>query len=142
MCSDLRALYMARYARGGRGELDPSTGTALYDCWGLAMAAHRLFGLALPDFSHDPDDVRAVAREFRAQAGTGLWERLENPEVPCLVALRHDDRAVRAVNHFATYIGEGRFLHILNEADVHVSALTDVTYATRVAGFWRWNGEA
>ncbi|GEB79214.1 hypothetical protein DDE01_06290 [Desulfovibrio desulfuricans] len=139
MCFSLTELYTARYAKGGRGELDPATGTPRFDCWGLVMATHRLFGVELPDFHHDPEQLLAIAREFRAQRERRIWVHLGSPVIPCIVALRHDARAVRAVNHFATYIGRGRFVHILNEAGVHTSTVTEAPYASRVAGYWSYD---
>lgn len=138
----LASLYTARYGRGGRGETDPATGVPVFDCWGLVMAAHEALGVALPDFRHDPQQVATVAREFKAQAASGAWERLDTPVAPCVVAMRHDPRAVRCVNHFGVYVGGGRMLHILDKARVHVALVNEQPYAARIAGYWRWNEAA
>ena len=136
----LRDLYTGQYANGGRGEKCPRTGVPLFDCWGLVMAGHEALGAAVPDFAHDSEDVLTVADEYGRQRDTGVWERLDAPVAPCVVAMRTHPRAPQAVNHFGVFIGGGKFLHILRGCRVHVSGVDQHPYRQQIAGYWRWRG--
>lgn len=134
---DLRGLCCGVYHDGGRGETDPVTREPRYDCWGLTMAVHRAFGIVLPDFVQPAEDAPAVAGTFAAEITSGRWQRIAEPETPCVVAMRH--RLVpEAVSHFGTYVGGGRVVHIAKAIGaVRVDSLYDVAFARRIAGYWR-----
>lgn len=129
----------------GRGEPDPATGLPVFDCWGLVMAAHTLYGVLLPDMGSSCFDARRIATLFSAELDSGRWVRLASPAAPCVVAIRNNPKAPDLVNHFGTYMGHGEFLHILEDQEGGASSplVSNVDahpWRRRIEGYWRWTG--
>lgn len=128
--SNFDDLFEARFADGGRGE-------GKYDCWGLAMEVHHRLGVELPDFDISCFDSGRIHSQVEAEKGR--WQKLEKPEAPCVVLMRYDPARPRFATHIGTYIGGGRFVHILLKTGVITNSINEMGWKPQIEGFWKWN---
>lgn len=137
---ELRRIFTGLYRDGGRGEIDMATGCPLFDCWGVVMAAHRCYGIILPDFVTPAEDAVGVNATYQEQvtAQAGHWLVLPEPAAPCVVVMAVCPDSPRACNHFGTYIGDGAFVHILSRQRVHVSRVNEIPWVRRIKEFRKW----
>lgn len=123
----------APFVDGGRGPHG-------YDCWGLVMAVFREFGLTLPDFEISACNAARVGGQIMAgmvDARSGrnsVWEELERPEAPCIVAIKNHPRMV---NHCGVYVGEGMFLHTMAKIGCVQDRIESPMWRKRLRGFFR-----
>ena len=134
MDSRLQSLCNAIYVPEGRGELVGSVHK--FDCWGFVMAVFNHFGVALPDYTEHPDNFDAVKKRYNAASSSALWERIDTPEVPCLVAMATVHPAV--CNHFGVYLGDGVFVHIQKECGVHTDRVDAAPWGRFIHSYWRF----
>lgn len=123
-------LFMAKFKNGGRGD-------GHYDCWGLTMEVFRRFGVELPDFNISCFDSPRINEQVDEQRSD--WTRLEAPVAPCLVVMRYDPSRPKMTTHIGTYIGDGKFVHILYKVGVAVNSIHDIAWAPQIEGFYKWN---
>jgi hypothetical protein len=132
-------LLFSRFVDGGRGEKD-AEGVHGFDCWGGVMAAFRRYEVEVPDFHEHPDNPIGIGAIFEEQAVSGLWERLDKPEAPCLVVMSTSLRHPQACNHFGVYVGGGKFFHMQRKRGPHLDKLDAPPWPRCVKSFWRWRG--
>ncbi|WP_027176448.1 NlpC/P60 family protein [Desulfovibrio aminophilus] len=136
---DFSRLFTALFRDDGRGEIDPVTRCPLYDCWGLVMAAHRLYGVELPDLGVGCTRSAAVHEVWARETRSPRWRTLDAPEAPCVVVLRGmAPGAAWARSHFGTYVGGGDFIHITRRRGVQSTSLAE--FAGKVEEIKAWAG--
>ena len=61
------------------------------DCYGLVMEVYRRFGIRLPEFDADYDDVEKISQIISCQQiRTSVWKKCDRAglPVPCILAIR------------------------------------------------------
>lgn len=115
-----------------------------FDCWGLTMEVFRRFGIEIPDYEPACDalskigfstgNIDAVITEKVVR-----WQRIETPEVPCLVIFTTDGGAPGMCNHLGVHIGEGKFVHTFAKRHTCIERLSHPFFSRRREGFYRYN---
>lgn len=107
------------------------------DCWGLFMEAQRRFGRTVPDYKVSCFDTPGIADAAAAEIA-GRWERIEDPEPGCAVAMALDPHMPDCCQHFGIYVGGGRFLHTIKKAGSSTASVHDPFWSRKVRGYYRW----
>lgn len=69
--------------------------TSGVDCYGLVMEVYRRFGIDLPEFTADFDDVEKINSLICTEAvKTSVWREVSKGEIsaPCIIAIRFGAR--------------------------------------------------
>jgi cell wall-associated NlpC family hydrolase len=135
---DVREFIGCPFRDGGRGEYDPYTRKAFYDCWGLAQAVFHKFGVMVPDYGRGISCFASAEAYEQFKRCIGDWVQIQTPEEPCLVAMRFNREAPEMVQHYGVYVGQGKVLHILNKTQSILSNIADTYYKRVIEGFYQW----
>lgn len=146
MDSTLLDLFNGKYERGGK---TPGT----YDCRSLFIEVmHRLgndirisdvehvaveqvaASLANNEYPYTNADSRVIDREIQS----GKWEKLDVPERGCAVCIALDAAKPDLVQHLGVYIGNNKFIHILQDRNVSVTDINDRFFRRKIRGYYRW----
>ena len=132
MINILSLMQNKRFVPGGRGPVE-------FDCFGFCAEVYRQFDLDLPTDYPAPVDNAERDREIRKAMDEPRYVKLDRPEVPCLVALM-----VRPpyVSHVGVMISPTEFIHIVDKSGVSVIEIHNEFWNKRIAGFYRYRGEA
>lgn len=108
------------------------------DCMGLAILAHKEFGIHIPDYNICSDDGEGIHNIFsHAKEGFG-WEEIDEPAVPCLAVMGLAPGMNEMASHVGTYIGEDRIIHTLRDQGSTVIKTTHPFFRSKILGFYRW----
>lgn len=111
------------------------------DCYGLVMEIYRRYGIELPEYTADFDDLEKVnALITDGVAMKSNWRRVEGEiPVPCMVAIRFGVPK-GMVNHTGCYIGNGRFIHIRQNIGVCVDCINSPAWKKVIEGCYEYIG--
>jgi cell wall-associated NlpC family hydrolase len=126
---DITDLINIPFSSDGR---DPKVSLS---CWGLVMEVQRRFGNIIPDYKIPAEASSQIAAAFALDVSQ--WERLETPEVGCVIALAIDSNYPGYVQHFGVCLGD-RFIHTLMKTNSHTVPMDHRFYARKIKGFYRW----
>lgn len=121
--------------------LDRGRSRSGMDCWGLAMAAFKAHGLALPDYGVPCDATGEVHSTMWAHAH--LWERTTSPTAPALVVMRFHPRFPKMCTHVGTLVetlGGPRILHIMRTTMSTMQRPDHLFFKGRIEGYFQWRG--
>lgn len=110
------------------------------DCQGLFLEVMRRFGKNILDELPKNYSSHQIARCITMKIISGEWQKQEIPAPGDAVALAIDPMLPNSVQHLGVYLGEGKFIHILEGTKVIVSRIDDRYYSRKIKGFFRWNG--
>lgn len=149
MASTLHDLCKAKYLRGGT---DPNIGL---DCKSLFVEAMNIYGnkvdvgdieiyaveevmaaMARGECAYTDVDSSMIENELKS----GKWEKLDEPIIGCAVIMALDSMKPDKVQHLGVYIGDGRFIHILETTGVIISRTDDRFFRRKIRGFYKWLG--
>ena len=130
---EIRRFIGIPFKDGGR---DPRIGM---DYWGLFVAVQKELGNDIPDFHISCFDTFTIGSSFEKETMT-RWERIEEPEIGCGVAMELDGKMPGCIQHFGVYVGGGKFIHTLRKVHSCVSSIHDSYWKTRIRGYYRWVG--
>lgn len=133
MDSKLRELFGAKFVDGGR---DPKVGL---DCYGLFVRSMAVFGNNLPDKSISAYATEIASKEIGVEIEE-KWEELSQPEVGCAVVMAIDPEHPDLVQHLGVYIGDGKFIHIVEKTGVVLTSITDRFWRRKIRGYYKWKG--
>ena len=106
------------------------------DCWGLCvMMAKEKYGYVLPDLNHDYTsavDSKSVSTLVEYSKLDG-WEKVTKYAAGDIVVFN----LAGFPCHVGTYIGRGRFIHILNGSHVTIETLDSIVWNKRLNGVYR-----
>lgn len=115
---------------------DPKKGL---DCWGCFYQVIKRFGANVPDYDQDCFDGFAIWKLFIG--AMDQWEKIDKPEPGCGIAFAIIPEHPDFINHFAIYIGDGKFIHTLETTGVLLSRVDDKYWKSKIRGFYRWKGD-
>jgi len=106
------------------------------DCYGLV----RLFySNELRMFPKDPmieaNKSSKVFAQFMIEISKN-WEKIEEPEEYCVVAMAHDVNHPKIIQHFGLYIGNGKMIHTLDKLGSHIVELDKYKYY--IKGYYKF----
>lgn len=142
----LHDLFSAKYERG-TGK--PGT----YDCKSLFVEVMNRFGnnVKTPDI-----EIYAIEQVLAAEArgeypyseadfniiqeelASGKWEKIDEPVEGCAVLMALDPHKPHVIQHLGVYIGDNKFIHILQDMGVITTKLNDRVFARKIRGFYKW----
>ena len=64
------------------------------------------------------------------------WDRIDEPEPFCVVAMAHSPRHPDLVQHFGIYLGDGIILHTLQKVGAHTVQLARMK--PFIKGYYKW----
>jgi len=100
------------------------------------MAIEQVVAMkARDEYPYTEIDAKIIEKEL----ASGRWLPLSEPEVGCAVVMALDPMHPDLVQHLGVYIGEGKFIHILEDMGVIVSRINDRFFNRKIKGFWKWN---
>ncbi len=146
MDSTLLDLFHSKYERGGKS---PQT----HDCKSLFVEVMNRYGnpVQAPDI-----EVLAVEQVVAAQAkgeyaythidsamikaeiDSGKWEKLETPVEGCAVVIALDPHQPDLIQHLGVYVGDGKFMHILQDMGVLTTRIDDRFWGKKIRGYYKW----
>lgn len=109
-----------------------------YDCMGLAVTAHKNLGVDIPDFLIDSDSDSEINKKFIEQLFSDSWERIEKPEVPCIVVFGFNQQDRNMVTHVGTYIGDNKILHTLEGKSSSLVDINHPFFKNKILGFYKY----
>ena len=107
------------------------------DCMGLAILAHKSFGIDIPDFNVESNNSDGINRAFENEDNGGQWTQLEKPEAPCIVVFGLAPGS-KMVTHVGTYIGDNKILHTLNTSYSCVIGMDHPFFSRKILGFYKY----
>ena len=144
----LKDLIGMPYERGGK---TPGT----YDCRSLFIEVMNRFGnkvivadieetaveivtskLAIGEYPYTESDNQIVNQELQS----GKWQQLDEPEIGCAVCIALDPHRPKLIQHLGVYIGENKFIHILERHGVITSRVNDLFFKRKIRGYYKWIG--
>ena len=117
--------------------------TSGVDCYGLVMEVYRRFGIDLPEFTADFDDVEKINSLICTEAvKTSVWREVSKGEIsaPCIIAIRFG-APPGIVNHTGWYIGNGKFIHIRENIGVCIDHIESPAWRKVIVGFYEYIGD-
>lgn len=129
MC-DFDDLIGKPFADGGRG---PDA----FDCFGLHLEIRRRLGLPCPDYHISALAAARVAALIEAEAAS-TWRWQPVPPEPYALMVMKNGPVYKA--HVATYMGDGRFLHITRRMPAAYGRINDPAWRRRIVGYYRYVG--
>ena len=146
MDSILHDLFGAKYERR-------SGNPGSYDCKSLFVEVMNRYGneISTPDI-----EVLAIEKVLAAQArgeyayteidaamiqaeiDSGKWEQIDNPEPGCAVTIALDPNKPDLIQHLGVYVGDGKFIHIMQKTGVIVTRIDDIFFKRKIRGYYRW----
>jgi len=115
------------------------------DCWGLSILAFGRFGITIPDYDIAcsalkeehflPSSIGKITNKFKSQ-----WQYLKEPEAPCIVAMSMHFVVPDAITHLGVYIGEGKFIHIMEDVCSSIAKIHHPFFVKKIKGFYRYVG--
>ena len=110
-----------------------------YDCLGLFLSVFKDFGVEIPDYGLSCRAVRQISALIKTMDSKGdNWKRLQAPVAPCAVCLKNHPEFPHLVNHVGVYVGNNKFIHILEGTGVILTDLKDIYWQRKIEGFWEW----
>lgn len=128
---DLSDLLGIPFVNMGR---DAKTGL---DCYGLVIEVYKKFGIALPEsYECDFDDTTCInAMMQECKKNTAVWQRIPEPVVPSIVAIRYGVPAP-LINHVGVYIGDGYMIHTRNKTGSVIESIYSPLYEKVIEGLY------
>lgn len=123
--NDLNKLVGKPFKDGARGPDE-------FDCWGLTMAAMKLFGYELPEFHISAFASAMIDEKIADQRQT--WQELPAPQPGCVIIMRFGCQ--NHVNHIATYIGQGLMLHTREKTGSVIERFNTPVFRALIQGFY------
>lgn len=106
------------------------------NCYGLVALFYKVqFNIEIPKLDIKNDQSNRVFATFLKEISEH-WRKIEDLEFGDVIAMAHDAKHPKIVQHFGVYIGEGRVLHTLNIVNSHVAKLDSL--ASIIKGYYRW----
>jgi len=107
------------------------------DCWGAVRLVYEKFGITLPDFFISCYDTSGIGRQIDAQRF--VWEKIKEPEAPCVVVFRGLDSNLPTVcSHVGAYVGDGYFFHSMSWRNLLRERLDHPFFKNKIEGFYRY----
>lgn len=125
-------LFSAKFVRGGR---DVTTGL---DCQGLMLEVMNRYGYKVQDKDTASYATEIVASAISDEIANEKWKKIEAPEEGCVVLIALDSMSPDKAQHLGVYIGEGKFIHIMEKRGVSVSRIHDRFFQQKIRGYYRW----
>lgn len=116
-----------------------------FDCYGLVQEMYRRYGISIPDYTADFDDLEKVNELITSKTAiSSNWRRIEPDKelpVPCLLAIRFGTPS-GIINHTGCYIGNGRFIHIRANIGVCVDRIDSPAWRHVIEGLFEYVGDS
>ena len=110
------------------------------DCWGLIKSFYKdTFDIDLPEYHVSAFDIDEVVGNMDRDKEI-YWERLDNREEGCVVAMAIHPRYPDMINHVGVMIGTSSFLHTQKVTGAIISPLNSIAYSQRIRGYYKWVG--
>jgi len=98
-------------------------------------------------YGHDVNDTDTavyatenVSKLIQDAADSGKWEKIEEPEEGCVIIFALDPDYPDLAQHLGVYIGDQKFIHILEKRGVCTNRIDDRFFSKKCRGFYRWKG--
>lgn len=106
------------------------------NCYGLVELFYREhLGIIIPKLNTPSEQSNKVWATYLREISEH-WESVEEPQLYDIVAMAHDMRHPRIVQHVGIYIGDGKIIHTLQKIGSHVSKISDMQ--SIIKGHHRW----
>lgn len=113
------------------------------DCYGLVMEVYRRFGISIPEYNADYDNIEKVNELITSKTSIkSNWRcvNINNMPVPCLLAIRFGvPKGI--VNHTGVYIGNGKFIHIRENTGVCIDRVNSPAWHKMIEGCYEFIGD-
>lgn len=111
------------------------------DCYGLLQLYYKEeMGIDVPDVIANSKQLRMAYVEYLKNVADH-WEKIEEPEENCVVALQTDINNPKLVTHFGIIVkidGKLKMLHTFKNTASHLVELTNPAYTPKIKGFLKW----
>lgn len=110
-----------------------------FDCYSLAREVFGRYGIKLPETNISVIACAQASQQEIDEQKKKYWQRIDKPETPCVLQIFSSNPAY--ANHLATYIGNGRVIHITLKTRVTIQRLSCIQHQ-KIEGFYRYVGPA
>jgi len=125
------------FKSGGTGLSGLQTGG--FDCYSLAREVFSRYDIWLPETNISVIACAQASQQEIDEQKNKYWQRIDKLEVPCGIQIFSSHPGF--ANHIATYIGNGRVIHITIKTKVIIQRLSGIQ-KQKVEGFYRYVGPA
>jgi cell wall-associated NlpC family hydrolase len=119
----------------GKAFKDRGRGPDSYDCLGLLIEMYKRHGITIPDYNISCFDVLGIHQQ--SGEAKQLWLKLSSPVYPCAVLVKNNSVYN---NHVGFYLGNGKMIHAIPEANICIVDLTKINKRFKIEGFYKWGG--
>ena len=139
-------LFKSKYERGAK---TPGT----HDCRSLFVEVMHRYGCPVEvadiekmaieevlaaqsrgDYAYTDIDYALVEHEI----ASGNWEKIDEPVEGCAVCMALDSNNPDKIQHVGVYVGDGKFIHILEDTGVVTTRIDDRFFRRKIRGFYKW----
>jgi hypothetical protein len=115
------------------------------DCYHLAQEVFKRYDKHIPDYRDSCNVVyscglKSFAINKAIDKGRKDWSRIEEPVEPCLVVLRYDENNPDMCSHIGVFIGERKFIHVLEKINSCIQRIDHPMWKNLIEGFYQYNG--
>lgn len=106
------------------------------DCFGLVRLYYKdILNRKVFKPQSSAFNSKSVLREFLEETSRN-WIQVQEPKINDVVAMAHDPKHPKIVQHFGIYLGNGKMLHTLEKVGSHIVRISDYKYY--IKGYYRW----
>lgn len=118
---------------GGTGTCGKNPGG--FDCYNLMVEVFRRFGVIIPQTNISVLACASASQKEIDAHKARSWKRIKYPIEPCAVQIFSSDKDF--ANHLATYIGNGKIIHITMRTNTLIQRLSTIS-KHKIEGFYKY----
>ena len=106
------------------------------DCFGIIRLFYKeVIGIEIFKHTGNSDNLRKVIMEYLKEAETN-WTLEDTPKKFDVIAMAHDPRHPKIIQHFGIMVSDTEMLHTLKGLGSHIVNITEYQYY--IKGIHRW----
>jgi cell wall-associated NlpC family hydrolase len=102
------------------------------------VVAQERYGHRVPDFQIPCKATEEIGGVVASELGR--WQKVTVPEPGDVVMMALNPLHPDTIQHFGTFVGDGRFLHTLEKSGSILSSIHHDYWSRKIRGYVRWAG--
>lgn len=110
-----------------------------FDCYNLAREVFSRYNINLPKTNISVIECANISQKEIDKHKSKFWKKIDIPIEPCAIQIFSSNDMF--ANHIATYIGEGKVIHITIKSNVIIQRLSNIQ-KQKIEGFYKYVGNS